>query len=158
MSFKKDHDHVSNLSWRVPLEWMHDTLRPPVPPHMLGPEWRLLPNVPTADQDGADPECTMSASSYVPKVFTPKHIHASFELVLMPKKVVVWVNNLRWLTFWLNGSRRFEHPTHGLLEVVPTGVAWRNPENEERMAREFLNVPRRYRQEVREAIKGMQKS
>lgn len=96
----------------------------------------------------------MTETTHVDKVFTPKHIHASFELVLMPKKIVVWVNDMPWRTFGLSKKGRFEHPMFGELRTELGGVSWKKTLGE--MGREQLYVPRWRRTKVRELIHGMQ--
>jgi len=96
----------------------------------------------------------MTETAHVDKVFTPKHIHTAFELVLMPKKVVIWVNDLPWRTFWLGKRGRFEHPTFGELRTEQRGVSWKKAAGN--VGREQLYVPWQKWKEVQELIRGMQ--
>jgi len=95
----------------------------------------------------------MSETSYQARVFTPKHVMATFELVLMPKKVVVWANGHRWLVFGINSNGQFENPEYGLLELELSGVSWQKAELGS--PREHLFVPWGRRKEVQELLRGM---
>ena len=69
------------------------------------------------------------SQSYLPgRGRVPDHIHASFGLVISPRKATIQANGGPWIVFKrAKGERVYSNGTHGMLSGVRTGVAWGRP-------------------------------